>query len=100
MLRARSHFWALVEGVEPETVRARFSGRRRDLYLLAPEPFEVRVDPDLVELGRRTFAVSHEGFGQAAGIDVRAVEPDTARVDLRRAGPDTEGGEARGRGAR
>ncbi len=72
-----------VESVEPEALRVRLSGRRRDLYFLGPEDLAVRVDAILVDLGRRSFVVTPANVTRPDGVEVRAVEPDRVRLSLR-----------------
>jgi uncharacterized protein (TIGR00159 family) len=71
-----------VEGVDPESVRVTLSGRRRDLYFLGPEAVEVRVDALLVELGRRTFALTPANVRHPEVVEVRAISPDSVKISL------------------
>ncbi len=77
-----------VTSIDPERVLVTLVGRRRDLYFLGPEAVEVRVDAILVELGRRSFALSPANVRHPEGVEVRTIEPDRVKVALeeRRAG--------------
>jgi diadenylate cyclase len=70
-------------GVEPESVQVTLSGRRRDLYLLGPDAVKVRLDALLVELGRRTFALTPANVRHPEVVEVRAIQPDSVKVSLR-----------------
>jgi uncharacterized protein (TIGR00159 family) len=81
-----------IGGVEPERVRVTLAGRRRDLLFLGPEALEIRVDAILVDLGRRSFAVTPANVTHPQGVEVRSVEPGRVRLDLRgREGQSPEG---------
>ena len=71
-----------VEAVEPASVRVKLSGRRRDLYFLGPDDVKVHVDALLAELGRRTFSLSPANVRHPELVEVRAIEPDRARISL------------------
>ena len=75
------HF--VLESVEPETVRVRVAGRRRDLYLLRDEHLQVRVDAILVDLGRRTFSISARDVIHPERVEIRAVVPDQVKIQLK-----------------
>jgi uncharacterized protein (TIGR00159 family) len=87
-----------VTSVDPERVIVTLAGRRRDLFFLGREKLEVRVDAILVELGRRSFALSPANVRHPEGVEVRTIEPDRVRIALeeRRAGngkkPEMNGG--------
>jgi uncharacterized protein (TIGR00159 family) len=72
-------------GVEPASVQVTLSGRRRDLYFLGPDAVAVRVDALLVEVGRRTFALTPANVRHPEAVEVRAIEPDSVRLSLREA---------------
>jgi diadenylate cyclase len=72
-----------VEGVEPVSVQVTLSGRRRDVYFLGPDAVEVRVDALLVELGRRTFALTPANVRHPEVVEVRGIEPDSVKISLR-----------------
>ena len=75
--------WVLEE-VEPAEIEVTISGRRRDVYLTAPDDLEVRVDALLAQLGRRTFEISPDQVLHSASIDVVEVDPQQVKLSLRR----------------
>jgi uncharacterized protein (TIGR00159 family) len=75
----------VLEAVEPAEIEVTIAGRRRDVFLTAPDELEVRVDALLAQLGRRTFEISAEQVRHAEGIDVVEVQPPRVRLSLRRA---------------
>ena len=75
--------WVLEE-VEPPSIEVTISGRRRDVYLTAPDDLEVRVDALLAQLGRRTFEISADQVQHSASIDVIDVQPTRVKLSLRR----------------
>lgn len=82
-----------LDGVEPASVQVTLSGRRRDIFLLRPDALEVRVDALLVELGRRTFALTPANVRHPEVVEVLAIEPDSVKISLHeRQKPRTEGG--------
>jgi len=72
-----------VEYVDPPSVALTLSGRRIDLFLLAPEAVEVRVNAVLVELGRRSFVLTPDNVRHPEGIEVRSIQPDSVKISLR-----------------
>lgn len=81
--------WVLEE-VEPPAIEVTISGRRRDVYLTAPDDLEVRVDALLAQLGRRTFEVSADQVLHSASIDVVDVQPSQVKLSLRREEGETD----------
>jgi uncharacterized protein (TIGR00159 family) len=75
--------WVLEE-VEPSAIEVTISGRRRDVYLTAPDDLEVRVDALLAQLGRRTFEISTDQVHHSGSIDVVGVEPSRVKLSLRK----------------
>jgi uncharacterized protein (TIGR00159 family) len=75
--------WVL-EQVEPSSIEVTISGRRRDVYLTAPDDLEVRVDALLAQLGRRTFEISADQVHHSGSIDVIDVQPSRVKLSLRR----------------
>ena len=71
-----------LEQVDPASVGVTISGRRRDLFFLGPDAVEVRVDALMVELGRRTFALTPANVRHPEAVEVRAIEPDSVRISL------------------
>jgi DNA integrity scanning protein DisA with diadenylate cyclase activity len=69
-----------VAGIEPPEIDVLFEGRRRDLALAPSEGFQVRVDGDLVDQGRRTFAIEEEQVEHPPELRVVAIEPEKIRL--------------------
>jgi hypothetical protein len=81
----------VLEAVEPSAARVVLSGRRRDLLFLDRGSLEVRVDAMLVELGRRSFAISRENVVHPQQVEVVGVEPATVKLSLRQDGRERSG---------
>ncbi len=73
----------VVEHVEPERVRVVLGGRRRDLFLLAPDALSVRVDAILAELGRRTFTLTPENVSHPENTEVHTIQPDSIKISIK-----------------
>ncbi len=73
----------VLESVEPPKVRVTIAGRRRALFFLPEDQLQVRVDAILVELGRRTFSLSTADVVHPEGIEIRGIEPDEVKIQLR-----------------
>jgi uncharacterized protein (TIGR00159 family) len=80
-----------IETVDPKQVSVTLAGRRRDLYFLRPDELEVRVEPILIEQGRRSFSVTREDVSHPEAVEVRGVEPDLVRLSLRERGARSPG---------
>jgi hypothetical protein len=74
-----------LEGVEPERVSVRLSGRRRDLVLARDGSVEVRVDAVLARLGRRTFQITPALVERPEGLEVTSIRPDRVKISIGRA---------------
>jgi diadenylate cyclase len=74
-----------LEGVEPQQVSVRLSGRRRDLVLARDGSVEVRVDANLARLGRRTFQITPALVERPDGLEVTSIRPDRVRISIGRA---------------
>jgi hypothetical protein len=72
-----------IEAVDPAKVRVTLAGRRRDLYFLGSEALEVRIDPIMVEQGRRSFSLVPANVRHPEGVEVRGIEPDRVKLGLR-----------------
>jgi len=73
-----------LERVKPEVVSVTVSGPRRELLLAQASDFLVTIDappPVLLELGRRTFAVS---VSHSTGLEVIEVKPGDVFLSVRR----------------
>ncbi|MEN8182845.1 MAG: diadenylate cyclase [Myxococcota bacterium] len=81
--------WVLEE-VDPGEIEVTISGRRRDVYLSAPDDLEVRVDALLAQLGRRTFEISADQVHHSGRGDVIDVQPSTVKLSLRREEAETD----------
>lgn len=71
-------------GVEPPMVEIGVQGRRRDLVLAGAGAIEVQIDALLVQLGRRTFAVSTEQVKHPDGLEITSIRPATVRLQVKR----------------
>lgn len=74
-----------LEKIEPERVRVRLTGRRRDLVLARNGEVEVRVDVLLARLGRRTFAISPAMVEHPEGLEVTSIRPDRVKISIGKA---------------
>jgi len=74
-----------VDAVEPETVRARFTGLRRAFYLFSEQRLEATIDASLVKLGRRTFRLTHDNLNFPKDVTLLEIEPSRVRVAVRKA---------------
>jgi hypothetical protein len=82
--------WVL-DGIEPERVEVKLSGRRRSLYFADPDAMRLRVDALLVKLGRRTFEVSPGHVQHPEDVEVLEVRPGQVKLSVHKA--DSESGE-------
>jgi hypothetical protein len=71
-----------LEGIEPETVTVRLTGRRRDLVLARPGRIEVRVDALRARRGRRSFTVSPDLVAHPEGLEVTGVRPGRVKISI------------------
>jgi YbbR domain-containing protein len=69
--------------VEPAEVKVLLTGPRRRLPE-GPETFKVRIDADLVELGRRTFRVSPAQVEAPPGVMALGIEPQIVKLSVER----------------
>jgi uncharacterized protein (TIGR00159 family) len=74
-----------LEGVEPERVVVRLTGRRRDLVLARNGAVEVRVDALLARLGRRTFQITPALVEHPEGLEVTSIRPDRVKISIGKA---------------
>jgi len=74
-----------LEGVEPQVLRVRLAGRRRDLVLARSGSVEVRVDALLARLGRRTFPITPELVEHPEGLEVTSIRPERVKISIGRA---------------
>ena len=74
-----------LEGIDPERVRVRLTGRRRDLVLARNGTVEVRVDALLARLGRRTFTISPALVEHPEGLEVTSIRPDRVKITIGKA---------------
>lgn len=73
-----------LERIDPDHATVRFRARRRDLFLMSDEDFEVRVDALLAELGRRTFAITPADVIHPEAATILSLEPSSIKIDLTR----------------
>jgi YbbR domain-containing protein len=71
--------------IEPSEVEVLLTGPRRRLPE-GPETFKVRIDADLVELGRRTFRVTPAQVDPPPGVIALGIEPQTVKLTVERVG--------------
>jgi hypothetical protein len=71
-----------VESIEPPSIEVEFEGRRRDLALAPTDEFEVRVDADLVDQGRRTFSVGEDHVAHPESLRIVGLEPVKIRLNI------------------
>jgi hypothetical protein len=71
-----------LEGVEPQGVRVRLAGRRRDLVLARSGSVEVRVDALLARLGRRTFPLTADLVEHPDGLEVTSIRPERVKISI------------------
>jgi diadenylate cyclase len=74
-----------LEGIEPERVRIKLAGRRRDLVLARNGTVEVRVDALLARNGRRTFQITPDLVAHPDGLEVTSIRPDRVKISIGRA---------------
>jgi uncharacterized protein (TIGR00159 family) len=77
-----------LDGIEPERVRIRLAGRRRDLVLARNGTVEVRVDALLARNGRRTFHITPDLVAHPDGLEVTSIHPDRVKISIGPAVPD------------
>jgi uncharacterized protein (TIGR00159 family) len=75
-----------VEDVEPAEVRVTLSGPRRQIVFGGAGDLRVRLDADLVRLGRRTFQIGPADVEVPDGLEAVGVEPDRVRLTVREPG--------------
>jgi diadenylate cyclase len=76
-----------IEDVQPAAVRVTLAGPRRAFYLFDPKRLTVTVDASLAERGRRTFTITEQNLRHPSDLTVRALDPATVRLSIRKASP-------------
>lgn len=71
-----------VASIEPSEVAVEFEGLRRDFVMAPDGDFEIHVDADLVDQGRRTFTVEAEQVEHPPELRVVSVEPIKVRLSI------------------
>jgi hypothetical protein len=71
-----------VESIDPPSIDVEFEGRRRDLVLAPTDEFEVVVDADLVDQGRRTFSVGEDHVAHPESLRIVGLEPIKIRLNI------------------
>jgi diadenylate cyclase len=71
-----------VSAIEPAAVDVEFEGTRRDLAFAAAKEFQVRVDGDLVDQGRRTFSVDADQVEHPPELRVVDMKPVKVRLSI------------------
>jgi len=71
--------------VQPDSVSVQIEGSRRDLLLIQNEPItaSVKVDPDLIKIGRRTFEIRREHINHDPSVELVSVKPSKIFLSLR-----------------
>ncbi len=69
-------------GVDPPVATLRLAAPRRDLLLLDSDDVKLTVDAILARLGRRTFQLSDSLVETPPGVEVRAIEPESIKIEL------------------
>jgi hypothetical protein len=67
-------------------VRVTLSGPRRQIVFGGAGDLRVRLDADLVRLGRRTFQIGPADVEVPDGLEAVGVEPDRVRLTVREPG--------------
>ena len=71
-----------VASIEPPEVDVEFEGLRRDLVMAPADEFQVRVDGELVQLGRRTFSVDAGHVAHPPELAIVGMEPIKVRLSV------------------
>jgi hypothetical protein len=71
-----------VAAIEPAEVAVEFEGLRRDFVMAPAADFQVRVDADLVEQGRRTFLVAEDQVDHPPELRIVGMEPIKVRLSI------------------
>lgn len=71
-----------VAAIEPAAVDVEFEGLRRDFMMTPRAEFQVRVDGELVDQGRRTFSVDAEQVEHPPELRVVGIEPMKVRLSV------------------
>jgi hypothetical protein len=71
-----------VSAIEPPQVDVEFEGTRRDLAFAPAKDFQVRVDGDLVNQGRRTFSVDAHQVEHPPELRIVGMEPIKVRLSV------------------
>lgn len=71
-----------VSSIDPPQVDVEFEGLRRDLVMAPAEDFQVHVDGELVELGRRTFSVDAGHVEHPPELAIVGMEPVKVKLSI------------------
>lgn len=77
----------VIDQVDPPQARVHLAAMRRDIYFLAKDAIDVQLDAILVDMGRRTFAISTDNVRRPDGVEVRSLEPTSVRISLQELTP-------------
>lgn len=71
--------------IQPDSVAVKIEGSRRALLLTQDEPLiaTVKVDPDLIKIGRRTFEIRKEHIFHDPSVELISVKPSKIFLSLR-----------------
>ena len=75
--------YALV-GIKPPVVAVTVAGPRRAMLLARSEDFRLVIDADLVNLGRRTFAVAADSVRHETDLQVIQVDPPKVKLAVKK----------------
>ena len=71
-----------VASIDPPAIDVEFEGLRRDLVMAGSEELHVRVDGELVENGRRTFAIEANQVEHPPELRVVGIDPVKIRLEV------------------
>ena len=71
--------------VQPDSVSIQVEGSRRALLLVKDEPIiaKIEVDPDLINIGRRTFEIRKEHIIHDPTVNLMSIKPSKIFLSLR-----------------
>ncbi len=75
-----------LESVEPAEVDVTLSGTRWDLFRSRAQPVVVRITPEYIEEGRRSFTLKLDDVEHPSDVEPRRFSPQRVRISLRHVG--------------
>lgn len=73
-----------LDRIEPPEVKATFTGPRRAFYLFESRKLKATVDGSMVELGRRTFAISEQNIQYPRNVTLQEINPTTVKISVKK----------------